>query len=155
MTDRAASPQGSAEGPAGYFIEDMSAGLAATFSKTVTDADIVMFAGVIGDLNPVHIDEEYAKGTIFKGRVAHGMLSAGFISAVLGMRLPGPGCVYLSQSLKFKAPVRAGDTVVARAEVKEVMVEKRRAVIETVCTVGGTVVTEGEALVMVPSRSSA
>ena len=85
----------------------------ATFAKTVTDADIVLFAGISGDTNPVHLDAEAAAGTLFKERIAHGMLSAGFISAVLGTRLPGPGCIYLSQSLKFLAPVRIGDTVCA------------------------------------------
>lgn len=155
MKDQAVSSANSVEANQGYFIEDLKPGITACFAKTVTEADVVLFAGVTGDLNPVHINEDYAAGTVFKGRIAHGMLSAGFISAVLGMHLPGPGCIYLSQSLKFKAPVRVGDTVEARATVKEVMTAKRRALIETVCTVGGTVVTEGEALVLVPSRAEA
>ena len=136
----------------GYFIEDLSLGMSASVAKTVTEADIVLFAGVTGDMNPVHVDETYAAATMFKGRIAHGMLSAGFISAVIGMRLPGPGTIYMSQSLKFRAPVRIGDTVTATAKVTNIIAEKGRAVIETVCSVGDVIVTEGEALVMVPSR---
>lgn len=146
-------PTTSADGGDGYFIEDLEPGMSAAFGKTVTEADIVMFAGVTGDMNPVHLDQDYAANTLFKGRVAHGMLSAGFISAVLGTKLPGPGCIYLSQNLKFKAPVRIGDTVRTRATVKDVIREKNRVVLETVCTVGDTVVTEGEAVVMAPSRA--
>ena len=99
----------------GYYIEDLEPGMTAAFGKTITDADILMFAGVSGDTNPVHLNEEFAMGTPFQGRIAHGMLTASLISTVLGTKLPGPGCVYLSQNLKFLAPVRAGDTV--RAEV--------------------------------------
>ncbi len=136
----------------GHCIEDLAVGMTASFAKTVTEADIVLFAGISGDTNPVHLNQEYASGTMFQGRIAHGMLSAGFISAVLGTKLPGPGCIYMSQNLKFKAPVRAGDTVTARATVTELIPEKRRVVVRTVCTVGETVVIEGEALLMVPSR---
>lgn len=138
----------------GYCLEDLSVGMSSRFSKTLTDADIVMFSGVSGDTNPVHLDEEYAKTTIFKGRISHGMLSAGFISAVLGTKLPGPGCIYVSQSLRFKAPVRSGDTVTARVTVTEIIPEKSRAIFRTQCTVGDTVVIDGEATVMVPSRAS-
>ncbi|MCW2246086.1 3-hydroxybutyryl-CoA dehydratase [Azospirillum fermentarium] len=136
----------------GYFIEDLSVGMTAVFAKTVTEADIVLFAGISGDTNPVHLNEEYASTTMFKGRIAHGMLSAGFISALLGTKLPGPGCIYMSQNLKFKAPVRAGDTVVARGTVTDVNAAKRRVTIQTTCTVGDTVVLDGEALLMVPTR---
>lgn len=136
----------------GYFIEDMKPGLAASFGKTVTEADIAMFAGVSGDTNPVHLDQVFAEATPFKGRIAHGMLSAGFISAVLGTKLPGPGSIYMSQTLRFKAPVKIGDTVTATCTVTEVIPEKRRAVLSTICRVGDTVVIEGEALIMVPSR---
>jgi len=136
----------------GYFIEDLTVGLSASFSRTVTEADIVMFAGVSGDTNPVHINEEYAKRTFFKGRIAHGMLGAAYISTVLGTRLPGPGAVYIGQNLKFKAPIRAGDTVTARVTVAEVLPEKRRAVLTTRVSVGETVVIEGEATVMCPTR---
>lgn len=137
----------------GYFLEDLSVGMTAGFAKTVTDADIVLFAGVSGDTNPVHLDDEYAAGTPFKGRIAHGMLTAAFISAVLGTILPGPGAIYMSQSLRFKAPVRPGDTVRARARVTAIDPQRRRVTLETLCTVGGTIVVEGEALVMVPSRA--
>lgn len=136
----------------GHYVEDLSVGMSASFAKTVSEADVVLFAGVSGDTNPVHINEEFAKNTMFKTRIAHGMLSAGFISAVLGTKLPGQGAIYMSQSLKFKAPVRIGDTVKATATVSEVIPEKKRVVMTTVCTVGETVVLEGEAMLMVPSR---
>lgn len=136
----------------GHYVEDLSVGMSASFAKTVSEADVVLFAGVSGDTNPVHINEEFAKNTMFKTRIAHGMLSAGFISAVLGTKLPGQGAIYMSQSLKFKAPVRIGDTVKATATVTEVIAEKKRVVMKTVCTVGETVVLEGEAMLMVPSR---
>lgn len=137
----------------GYRFEDLKPEMSACLSKTVSEADILMFAGVSGDTNPVHLDAEFAASTMFGGRIAHGMLSAALISAVFGTRLPGPGCIYLSQTLKFKAPVKIGDTVVARVTVKELKVEKRRAVFSTVCTVGGTVVLDGEAEIMIPART--
>jgi 3-hydroxybutyryl-CoA dehydratase len=137
----------------GYYIEDLKPGMSASYGKTVGEADIVLFAGVSGDTNPVHLDEDYAKATMFKTRIAHGMLSAGFISTVLGTKLPGPGAIYMSQNLKFKAPVKIGDTVLATCTVTEVIAEKKRAVLSTVCKVGDTVVIEGEAMVMVPSRA--
>ena len=137
----------------GYFLEDMEVGMTAVYAKTVTDADIVLFAGVSGDTNPVHLDALFANQTAFKGRIAHGMLSASFISSVLGTRLPGPGCIYLSQSLKFRAPVKAGDTVTARVTVKDVNPDNKRIVLDTVCTVDDTVVIDGEALLMVNRRA--
>jgi 3-hydroxybutyryl-CoA dehydratase len=136
----------------GYYLEDLSVGMTSIFAKTVTEADIVMFAGVSGDTNPVHINQLFAEGTMFKGRIAHGMLSASFISTVVGTSLPGPGCIYINQSLRFRAPVKAGDTVVARATVKEILPERRRVVLTTVCTVGETVVIDGEATMMVANR---
>jgi 3-hydroxybutyryl-CoA dehydratase len=139
----------------GKYLDEISEGMTAVFSKTVSEADIVLFAGITGDTNPVHLDEEFAKPTMFKGRIAHGMLTAGFISAVFGTKLPGPGCIYLSQSLKFKAPVRIGDTVCARVTVTEVVTEKRRILVKTVVSVGDTVVIDGDAMLMVPSRASA
>ncbi len=139
----------------GYYLEDLSVGLSATHAKTVTEADVILFAGVTGDDNPVHVNQEFAESTMFKGRIAHGMLSAGFISTVLGTKLPGPGAIYISQNLKFKAPVRIGDTVYATATVKEIVAEKKRVVLETICTVGDTVVTEGEATIMVARRPAA
>ncbi len=136
----------------GYYIEDLEEGMSAAFGKTITDADILMFAGVSGDTNPVHLNEEFALGTAFQGRIAHGMLTASLISTVLGTKLPGPGCIYLSQSLKFLAPVRAGDTVRAEVTLRSLDKERRRCVFETVCKVGGKNVLEGEALIMVPRR---
>lgn len=138
-----------------YHIQDLQLGMSASTAKTVTEADIILFAGISTDVNPAHLDEEYAKGTMFGGRIAHGMLSAGFISAVLANKLPGPGTIYLSQTLKFKAPVRPGDTVTATVTVKEVNVAKNRVVLDTVCTVGGKVVIEGECQMMPPVKPAA
>ena len=137
----------------GYDIEDLQVGMTATFAKTITEADIVLFAGVSGDNNAIHTNEEFAQTTIFGGRIAHGFLSASVISAAVANRLPGPGTVYLSQALRFKAPVRPGDTVHATVTVKSLNPEKARAELETVCTVKGKVVIEGEALVMTSSSA--
>ena len=137
----------------GYFIEDLKTGQSASFAKTVSEADIVLFAGVSGDTNPVHLDQSFAEKTPFKTRIAHGMLSAGFISTVFGTKLPGPGAIYMSQTLRFKAPVKIGDTVVATCTLTEIFAEKRRAMFSTICKVGDTVVIEGEAMIMVPSRN--
>lgn len=137
----------------GYDIEDLQVGMSATFAKTITEADIVLFAGASGDNNAVHINEEFAQTTPFKGRIAHGMLTASVISAAIAGRLPGPGTIYLGQNLRFKAPVRPGDTVHAKVTVQEILQEKRRVVLTTTCTVGGKVVIEGDALVMPTSRT--
>jgi 3-hydroxybutyryl-CoA dehydratase len=136
----------------GYYLEDLDVGMKAAFGKTITDADIVMFAGVSGDTNPVHLDEEFAATTPFGGRIAHGMLTASLISTVLGTKLPGPGCIYLSQSMKFLAPVRVGETVRAEATIKAIDRERRRVTVDTICTVNGKNVLEGEALLMVARR---
>ncbi|MCX8086436.1 MAG: MaoC family dehydratase [Rhodocyclaceae bacterium] len=136
----------------GYTIDELAVGMSAEYAKTVTEADLLFFGAATGDLQPVHFNEEYAATTMFKGRIAHGMLSAGIISACAGMRLPGPGAIYVSQTLKFKAPVRIGDTVHARVTIKEVLPERQRVVAETVCTVGGRTVLEGEAVFMVPAQ---
>jgi len=128
----------------GYNIEDLHPGMTASVAKTVTEADIILFAGVSTDINPAHLNEEYAKDTQFGGRIAHGMLSASFISAVLANKLPGPGTIYMGQTLKFRAPVRIGDTVTATVTVKEVVAAKRRCVLDAVCTVNGKTVIEGE-----------
>ena len=133
-------------------IEDLSVGMSASISKTVTTDDIVKFSEVSTDINPVHLDAAFAATTPFKGIIAHGMLSASFMSAVLANKLPGPGTVYLGQSLKFKAPVRPGDNVTATVTIKEILLEKQRVVLDTVCIVGGKVVIEGEATVMFASR---
>lgn len=137
----------------GYDIEDIQLGMSATFAKTITEADVVLFAAVSGDNNAMHINEEFAQTTAFKGRIAHGMLSASVISAAIAGRLPGPGTIYLGQNLRFKAPVRAGDTVHATVTVTEMIPEKRRVKLETLCTVAGKVVIEGDALVMPTSRA--
>jgi 3-hydroxybutyryl-CoA dehydratase len=136
----------------GYYFEDLSVGMSASFAKTVTEADIAAFAGVSGDFNPVHINEEFARDTMFKGRIAHGMLSAAFISTVFGMKMPGPGCIYVSQLLKFKAPVKIGNTVTAKVEVTATVPEKKFVTFKTTCTVAGKVVVDGEATLMVPSK---
>ncbi len=136
----------------GYAIEDLSVGMTAASAKTVTDADMVLFAGVSGDLNPLHHNQEFAETTVFGGRIAPGLLTASLISAVFGNKLPGAGCIYLSQNLRFRAPVRVGDTVLARVTVTEVMAEKGRVAFSTQCSVGETVVLDGEALMLVPSR---
>ena len=138
-----------------YHIDQLQPGMSASIAKTVTEADIILFSGISTDVNPAHLDEEYAKGTMFGGRIAHGMLSASFISAVLANHLPGAGTIYLSQTLKFKAPVRPGDTVKATVTVREVNVPKNRVTLDTVCTVGGKVVIEGESLMMPPVRTQA
>ena len=133
-----------------YSIDDLQVGQSYTMGKTVTDADIVMFAGVSTDTNAVHLNEEFAKTLPFGGRIAHGMLSASFISAVLVAHFPGPGTIYLGQTLKFTAPVRINDTVNTTVTVKEIIKEKKRVILETVCKVGDTVVITGEATVMKP-----
>ena len=138
----------------GLRLEDLSLGQSAEISHVVTDADIRAFSEVSGDNNPVHLDEAYAAATPFKTRIAHGMLSAGYISAVLGTRLPGPGAIYISQTMNFKRPVRIGDEVITRATVTAIDAERERVTLATVCEVAGKAVLEGEAVVMVPRRDS-
>ncbi|MDZ4136412.1 MAG: MaoC family dehydratase [Paracoccaceae bacterium] len=133
-------------------IEDIEIGMTRQLQKTITDRDITLFAEVSTDHNPVHLDETYARDTIFAGRIAHGMLTAALISAVIGEQLPGHGSVYLGQSLKFMAPVRPGDTVTACVTVTAIDHARRRVTLETHCAVGDTVVLKGEALVLAPSR---
>ncbi len=134
----------------GFSIEEMNIGQTASMSKTVTEADIILFAGITGDFNPAHIDEEYAQNSMFKGRIAHGMLSAGFISATLAMKLPGPGTIYLSQSMKFKAPVRIGDTVKTTVTVTDINIDKKIVKLDTVCSVAGKPVVTGDCTMMKP-----
>ena len=136
----------------GMCFEDLSVGLTASFGKTITEADIVLFAAVTGDTNPMHLNADYAKTSPFGERIAHGMLAAGLITKVLGTQLPGPGTIYMSQSLKFRAPVLIGQTVTATVEVLALHPEKHRATLRTVCTVRGLPVLEGEAFVSVPTR---
>lgn len=138
----------------GMSFEELAVGQTASFGKTITEADIVLFAAVTGDTNPMHLNADYAKGTIFGERIAHGMLAAGLITKVLGTQLPGPGTIYLSQTLNFRAPVRIGQTVTATVEVLALHPEKHRATLRTVCSVAGKSVLEGEAYVSVPSRAA-
>ncbi|MEM8591582.1 MAG: MaoC family dehydratase [Pseudomonadota bacterium] len=133
-------------------IEDLEIGMKRHVSKVITERDIDMFAEVSTDYNPVHLDDDYAQDTIFEGRIAHGMLTAGLISAVIGEQLPGHGTVYLGQSLKFLAPVRPGDYVRAEVEVTAIDYAKRRVTMDTHCEVGGKKVLKGEAVVLAPSR---
>ena len=136
------------------YFEDLSLGQHATTSTAVTEADIVKFAEVSGDTNPVHLDAEYAASTMFKERIAHGMLSAAYISAVFGTKLPGPGAIYISQTLKFTAPVKIGDTVETTVTIMDLNAERKRVRFETVCSVAGKPVLKGEAELMVPKRPS-
>ena len=133
-------------------IEDLEVGMSRHLQKQITDEDIQMFATVSTDRNPVHLDEDYAQDTIFEGRIAHGMLTAGLISAVIGEQLPGHGTVYLGQTLKFMAPVRPGDVVRAEVTVETIDHSKRRVTLATRCLVGDRVVLKGEAVVLAPSR---
>lgn len=135
-----------------YFFEDLQLGMEASFAKTVTEADINTFAEVTGDKNPVHLDEVYASKTIFKTRIAHGMLTAGYLSAVFGIELPGPGAIYVTQTLNFRGPVKIGDKVIAKVKVAELFPAKRRARFDCICTVDGKAVLEGEAILMIPAR---
>lgn len=132
----------------GYYV-----GQTASVTRTISESDVYLFAGVTGDLNPAHTNEEYAKTTHFKTRIAHGMLSAGLISAVLGMQLPGPGTIYTGQTLKFLAPVHIGDTITATAEIKSLDLERNRVVLTTTCTnQEGTMVITGEATALLPKE---
>ncbi len=135
----------------GKSIEQIEVGDADEFTKTISESDIYLFAGVTGDLNPAHINETYAKDTFFKSRIAHGMLLAGFISAVIGMKLPGPGAIYIRQELKFLGPARIGDTITARVEVTHIQAEKNRITLKTTCTNQDDIlIMDGEALISPP-----
>ena len=138
----------------GLYFDQLSIGQSAERIRTVDAADIEAFAEVSGDHNPLHLDEVYARTTAFGGRIAHGMLGAAYISAVLGTQLPGEGCIYLSQSLRFRRPVKIGDAVTARVTVKALDEARGHATLETVCLVNGKAVMEGEAVVMVARRSA-
>jgi len=156
MADPASDTQSPENGDfQGYFVENLSVGMTATVTRIVMESDVEQFAAITGDTNPIHLDHDYALATLFKGRIVHGMLTASYISAVLGTKLPGPGAVYISQSLRFKAPVRLGDRVVAQATVMAVDAARRRVSITTICCVGETAVLEGEAVLMVPSQKAA
>ena len=136
------------------YIDDIEVGMERGLTRTITDTEIEAFAQASGDRNPLHFDDDHAADTIFKGRIAHGILTASLISAVIGEQLPGHGAIYLSQTLKFRAPVRPGDTVEALCTVRSVQSEKKRITLDCVCRVGDTVVLDGEATVLAPSRPS-
>ena len=138
----------------GCAFEDLAEGMSAVISKTVTEADIALFAGVSMDTNPLHLDEAFAAGTRFGGRIAHGMLGASLISAIFGTKLPGPGAIYVSQNLRFKAPVRIGDTLLAEVTVTALEPVRQRVEFATRVRVGDTVVIDGEAVLMVPRKES-
>jgi 3-hydroxybutyryl-CoA dehydratase len=139
----------------GLFLEDLKVGQQAMFGRTVTDADIVAFAGVSGDTNPIHLHDGFARTTRFGQRIAHGMLSGSYISTVIGTKLPGPGAVYISQTMNFMAPVIAGDTITAIATITAIDDKRRRVTLKTQCLKGDTVVIDGEAVVLVPRRDAA
>src|ERR1700722_4336944 len=138
-----------------YTIDDLKPGMSAEFTRTVSENDVILFGEVSGDTNPVHFDEAFASTTPFKGRIAHGVLTASYISTVLGMQIPGPGTIFLGLNIRFKAPVRIGDTVTAVCTVRDVVAEKRRVIFDCVCKMGDTVVIEGEATVMPPAQPKA
>lgn len=136
----------------GFYFDELSVGQTAEMSRVVGAADIEAFAEVSGDNNPLHLDEAYAKTTTFGARIAHGMLSAAYISAIIATRLPGSGAIYLSQSLRFRRPVKIGDLVVARATVKKLDEARAHVTLDTTCEVNGKTVIDGEALVIAPRR---
>ena len=133
------------------YYEDLKVGQSASVSHTVTERDVELFGEATGDMNPVHFDEAYARKTVFRGRVAHGVLAIGFMSAVMGTQLPGPGSIFLSATTDFKGPVRIGDTVITTCTVKEIQ-ESRNVVMACRCEVNGKLVVEGEALVLAPKK---
>jgi 3-hydroxybutyryl-CoA dehydratase len=143
---------GTPEAPKRYYIEDLEPGMSESYSRTVTEEDIQKFGEVSGDFNPVHFDEDYAKKTIFRGRIAHGLLTAGYISTVLGTKLPGAGAIFMGASIRFTGPVRIGYEVTAICTVREVFLEKKRVICDCVCKVGENNVIEAEATLLVPSR---
>lgn len=136
----------------GYYFEELQLGMTAVLGKTLTDADVLMFTGVSGDTNPLHQNREFARETQFGGPIVHGMLTASLLSALIGTRLPGPGCIYMDQSLKFTVPVRVGDTVTAKVEIIELDSVRPYAILKTSCSVKGQTVLIGEARVKVPRK---
>lgn len=141
------------DAPQQYFLEDLSVGMSRSLTRTITAEDVEKFAEVSGDFNPIHLDDAYAAtATPFGRRVAHGMLTASLLSSMFGTRFPGLGCIYLSQSLRFKAPVMLGDEVTATVTVADINAEKARVTFDCACTVGGKVVLDGQALLLVPKR---
>ncbi|MEG6508712.1 MaoC family dehydratase [Methyloligella sp. 2.7D] len=139
----------------GYYFEDLSPGMEASYSKVITAEDVDRFAVLSGDVNPVHVDEGFAATTMFKKRIAHGFLTGALISTVLGTKLPGPGCIYLSQDMKFRAPVYLGDEVTATVKIASLDAAKSRVVLDCACTVNGKPVITGQAVVMVDRKEQA
>jgi 3-hydroxybutyryl-CoA dehydratase len=144
-------PRNGKELPTLYF-EDMIVGMEASHKKRITECDVQTFADISGDNNPVHLCDEYGSGSVFKERIAHGILTASLVSTVFGTKLPGPGCIYISQSLNFRAPVMIGDEVIAVARITSLIPEKRRVIFACNCQVNGKTVLDGEAVILVPSR---
>jgi 3-hydroxybutyryl-CoA dehydratase len=138
----------------GYYFEDLSLGMSESYTRTIKDADIQQFAEMSGDTNPAHLDEEFAATTRFEKRIAHGMLSASFISTLVGTKLPGPGCLYMSQTLKFRAPVYISDEVTATVSITDLNERRGYVTCSTTCTVGDTDVIRGEAMMLVPRRNA-
>ena len=138
----------------GYYFEDLSLGMSESYTRTIKDADIQQFAEMSGDTNPAHLDEEFAATTRFEKRIAHGMLSASFISTLVGTKLPGPGCLYMSQTLKFRAPVYISDEVTATVSITDLNERRGYVTFSTTCTVGDTDVIRGEAMMLVPRRNA-
>ncbi|MGB0712939.1 MAG: MaoC family dehydratase [Gammaproteobacteria bacterium] len=136
----------------GYCLDDLEIGMSACYSRTITDADVVNFAGVSGDTNPIHLDEQFASSTHFKTRIAHVMNYASYLYTILGTKLPGPGSIYINQQMQFCAPVKVGETVVARVQVKEIDNKTARVILDTTCTVGSREVIRGTAELLVPRR---
>jgi 3-hydroxybutyryl-CoA dehydratase len=139
----------------GLYLEELKVGQTAMFGRTVTNADIVAFAGVSGDTNPIHLHDGFARTTRFGQRIAHGLLSGSYISTVIGTKLPGPGAVYVSQTMNFMAPVIIGDTITAVATVTAIDEQRRRVTLKTQCLNGEKIVIDGEAVVLVPRRDAA
>lgn len=137
----------------GYYFEELKVGMIEHYGKTLTDADVLMFTGVSGDTNPLHSNREFASRTQFGEPIVHGMLTASLISTLIGTRLPGPGCIYMDQSLKFTVPVKVGDTVTAKVEIIELDSKRPHAILDTVCLVDGKVVLKGQARVKVPEKA--
>ena len=131
-------------------LQEIEIGMEVSYSQTITDADVKNFAGISGDRNPIHLDNEYAENSRYKKRIAHGLLTASFFSALFGTKIPGEGCVYTSQSLKFKRPVYIGDTVTARVEVTHIDIKAKKVTFRTTCRVKNKIVTDGEAELFVP-----
>ena len=137
----------------GYYFEDLSVGMEASYAKKIPDKDVLAFADLSGDVNPLHLSDDFAAGTLFKKRIAHGFLTGSLFSTVLGTKLPGPGCIYLSQTMKFRAPVYIGDEVVATLRITGLDTDKARATLACDCAVNGKTVLDGEAVMMVDRRT--